>query len=329
MKVHPAKCVFMASSIDILSHRVSLSGIQPQPQKVTAIKEFPKPETTKKLRKFLGLVNYYNRFIAQAANILAPLHDLLRGLPKTSPKPLMWTQEAFTAFTTIKQHITRLTLPPTPGSLSQQTLLLLPWAPSYNRGSTELSCPLPSSHSGFNHLNSSTAPSIESAWPYILLSSISSTSSRPVSPSKNFLFLALTSICGAIIPVDSLDRSCLTSTATPSSTASKVSVTQVWTEAIPMSNVTAESAVRAFLSGWVSRFGPPMNVITDRGAQHRTTAYHPQSNGMVERFHRQLKDAIKAQHDPYSWTDALPLVLLGIHSSHKEDMDCSPADLTQ
>ncbi|XP_042217893.1 uncharacterized protein LOC121863334 [Homarus americanus] len=49
---------------------------------------------------------------------------------------------------------------------------------------------------------------------------------------------------------------------------------------------------------------------------------------MVERFHRQLKDAIKAQPDPCSWMDALPLVLLGIHASHKEDMDCSPADLT-
>ncbi|XP_042229433.1 uncharacterized protein LOC121871277 [Homarus americanus] len=77
-----------------------------------------------------------------------------------------------------------------------------------------------------------------------------------------------------------------------------------------------QSAVRTFLSGWVSRFGPPTTVITDRGVQfqsqlwhnllqflgtsrHRTTSYHPQSNGMVERFHRQQKDGIKA-HDPYT-----------------------------
>ncbi|XP_042222017.1 uncharacterized mitochondrial protein AtMg00860-like [Homarus americanus] len=102
MKVHPAKCVFRASSIDFLGHRVLSSGIQPLPQKVTAIKEFHKPETAKKLREFLGLVNYYHLFIAQATNILAPLHDLLKGLPKTSHKSLIWTQEAFTAFTTIK-----------------------------------------------------------------------------------------------------------------------------------------------------------------------------------------------------------------------------------
>ncbi|XP_046143645.1 uncharacterized protein LOC123988291 [Osmia bicornis bicornis] len=51
---------------------------------------------------------------------------------------------------------------------------------------------------------------------------------------------------------------------------------------------------------------------------HRTTAYHPQSNGMVERFHRQLKAAISC-HGDGSWTEALPSVLLGIRATIKED----------
>ncbi|XP_075526580.1 uncharacterized protein LOC142558316 [Dermacentor variabilis] len=57
-----------------------------------------------------------------------------------------------------------------------------------------------------------------------------------------------------------------------------------------------------------------------------TTAYHPMSNGMVERFHRQLKAAVMAsEHD--SWGKALPMVLLGIRTAYKADVSCSAAEL--
>ncbi|BHF78845.1 hypothetical protein SprV_0602196100 [Sparganum proliferum] len=59
----------------------------------------------------------------------------------------------------------------------------------------------------------------------------------------------------------------------------------------------------------------------------RTTAYNPAANGMVERFHRQLKASLRAADDPENWTDHLPLVLLGIHSSLKSDLDCSAVEL--
>ena len=115
-------------------------------------------------------------------------------------------------------------------------------------------------------------------------------------------------------------------------------------EAIPIPDITAETVAQAFVTGWISRFGVPSTVTTDRGRQFesnlweklmqllgskriRTTAYHPISNGLIERFHRQLKAALKSQPDPTQWTDALPMVLLGIRTAVKEDSHCTAAEM--
>lgn len=64
------------------------------------------------------------------------------------------------------------------------------------------------------------------------------------------------------------------------------------------------------------------------GAQlHHSTAYHPQSNGSLECFHRRLKGGLKAHLTGPGWMDELPWVLLGIRSTPKEDLQASSAEL--
>ena len=117
-----------------------------------------------------------------------------------------------------------------------------------------------------------------------------------------------------------------------------------WPEAFPLVDITAETAAATFVHGWISRFGVPSVITTDQGRQFesslwsqlmkllgtkriRTTAYHPIANGLVERFHRQLKAALKAQPNADNWVDHLPMVLLGIRTALKEDLHCSAAEL--
>jgi hypothetical protein len=98
--------------------------------------------------------------------------------------------------------------------------------------------------------------------------------------------------------------------------------TSRWPEAIPLSSITAADCTRALFAGWVSRFGVHATITSDRGAQFTsaqwvglcsllniqhspTTAYHPQSNGLVERFHRRLKDALQSRAAAADWHDHL------------------------
>ena len=117
-----------------------------------------------------------------------------------------------------------------------------------------------------------------------------------------------------------------------------------WPEAIPISDTTTTSCARAFIANWIARFGVPADISSDRGAQftsglwtamaellgtklHHTCAYHPQSNGLVERFHRHMKTSLKARLNGPDWLDELPWVLLGIRTAPKEDLAASSAEL--
>ncbi len=109
-------------------------------------------------------------------------------------------------------------------------------------------------------------------------------------------------------------------------------------------NMEAATIEDALVTGWVSCFGVPAVITSDRGTQFMsavwealckhlniqhitTTAFHPCSNGMVDRCHRQLKEALRARSAANDWPDHLPWVLLGMRAAPKEDSAVSSAEM--
>lgn len=104
MVINTAKCVFGASEISFLGYSISAAGTSPLPAKVEAIRKFSIPKTVKELRRFLGMLNFYRRFIPSAAQYQIALNTLLTGSVKGS-HPVDITGEFLKAFEGCKDSL--------------------------------------------------------------------------------------------------------------------------------------------------------------------------------------------------------------------------------
>ena len=77
MRLKVKKCAFLLDSVEYLGHKMSAEGLQPTQEKVRAITHAPAPQNVSQLWVFLGLLNYYGKFLPQLASTLAPF--LIQG----------------------------------------------------------------------------------------------------------------------------------------------------------------------------------------------------------------------------------------------------------
>jgi hypothetical protein len=119
------KCVFAVDSFEFLGHVVSAQGAKPISSYVEAVEQRPPPTTIKELQVFLGLVNFYRRFLPGVAVILRPLTYALKG-GRAASDLLAWTPEMEASFMAVKAALGEATLLGHPDPEATCTWMLQP-----------------------------------------------------------------------------------------------------------------------------------------------------------------------------------------------------------
>jgi cleavage and polyadenylation specificity factor subunit 1 len=110
--VNPAKSILGAQSVSFLGFQINVSGIRPLDDRVQAIRNFPEPISYVSLSEFLGMINFYHRFIPRCSHMARPLHDLVTKSRLSKSKAISaadWSPSCKTAFSDLKNAPARIT----------------------------------------------------------------------------------------------------------------------------------------------------------------------------------------------------------------------------
>ena len=96
--ISPLKSLFGQNSIEFLGHSITVEGVAPLPEKVSAMRSFSQPRDAKEMRRYLGMLNFYRIFLNNAATVLIPLYDAIKIHNKLPPhSPIVWTSQQLDA----------------------------------------------------------------------------------------------------------------------------------------------------------------------------------------------------------------------------------------
>ena len=102
VRLKKEKCCFLQTSVEYLGHRVDAQGIHTSEKKVKAILDAPTPRNLPELRSFLGMLNFYTKFLPNLSSTLQPLHQLLRA-----GQQWQWSTDCDHAFRSAKQSLAK------------------------------------------------------------------------------------------------------------------------------------------------------------------------------------------------------------------------------
>ena len=100
LKLKGKKCSLFQKEVIYLGHKVSKEGIQTDPAKISAVKEWPTPANVHEVRSFMGLCSYYRKFIEHFAEIARPLNKLTEKNAK-----FLWSDKCDQSFKELKEHL--------------------------------------------------------------------------------------------------------------------------------------------------------------------------------------------------------------------------------
>ena len=100
LKLTKRKCNFLKAHVQYLGHYISGQGLEPIPEKLESLQQMPAPTDLTEVRKFLGFVGYYRKFIPKYSDITRPLTNLTR-----KDIPFKWSKACQAAFEMLKEYL--------------------------------------------------------------------------------------------------------------------------------------------------------------------------------------------------------------------------------